>query len=94
MTSNKTKFILVHRIKTINNRNRIFQNKTFRVLIRIENIKRIEEVERDIEYVPHVFTCISFNNDINDMLIKESIEEIYEKLKYTDDVVLEKTEDL
>lgn len=94
MTSNKTKFILVHRIKTISNRNLIFQNKTFRVLIRIENIKRIEEVERDIEHVPHVFTCISFNNDINDMLIKESIEEMYERLKYTDDVVLEKTEDL
>ena len=98
MTQKIPEFILVHKIKTFGSgmKFQAYQDKVFGVLIRIEDISRIEEVERLIDYESHVFTCIIFNNDIDEeeMLIKESVEEMYEKLKNTDDVVLEKLEDL
>ncbi len=97
MTSNTSKFVLVHKIKTFGSglKFKAYQDKVFSVLIRIEDIDRIEEVERDINYETYVFTCLSFNNDVDDdILIKESVEEMYEKLKNTDDAVLGKTEDL
>lgn len=99
MTSKTPKFILVHRIKTFGKgfHFQAYQDKVFSVLIRIEDIKRIEEVERNIDYKAHVFTCIFLDDGIDnntdmEMLVKESVEEIYEKLKNIDDTVLEKTE--
>jgi len=99
MTSKTPEFILVHRIKTFGKglKFQAYQNEVFSVLIRIEDIKRIEEVERHIDFKSHVFTCIFLDDGIDnnmdiEMLVKESVEEMYEKLKNTDDAVLEKTE--
>lgn len=95
MTSKTPKFILVHRIKTFGKglKFQAYQDEVFSVLIRIEDIKRIEEVERHIDFKSHVFTCIFLDDGIDmEMLVKESVEEMYEKLKNTDDAVLEKTE--